>query len=131
MSRQDLEITLAVGLGGALGALTRWGIEEWGSVAQDSFPWPTLLANVAGALLMGLVLGRLAHLGEEYARLVPFVTTGFLGGLTTFSTFAVETVLLLDRGRGALALAYVVSTLVLGLLAVWLGMRAATTREGL
>lgn len=80
---------------------------------------------------MGLVLGRLAHLGEEYARFVPFVTTGFLGGLTTFSTFAVETVLLADRGQGALALAYVLSTLVLGLLAVRLGLRAATTREGL
>ena len=85
------------------------------------WPWATFSVNIVGCLLMGLFLGRVRALGEVPAYATPLIATGFLGGLTTFSAFAEETVMLGEAGNGALAAAYVVLSVLLGVGAVWAG----------
>ena len=114
---------VAVTLGGAAGALARWAAAE--AIPHDAgrFPWATLLTNVVGCFLIGVLLvvvvERLPH-----RRLVrPLLGTGFLGGFTTFSTYALDTRTLVAADRVALAAAYLLGTLALGLLAVVAGLR--------
>ncbi len=88
---------LAVGSGAALGAWLRWGLGILLNPVFPTLPLGTLAANLLGGYLIGLAMGLLSH----YEALPPetrlFVTTGFLGGLTTFSTFSAETTTLLVR----------------------------------
>lgn len=101
---------LLIGLGGAAGATIRWVIGE--SIAVESFPWHTLLVNVVGCAALALIAARVQQ--QSLQRLL---ATGFCGGLTTFSTFSVEIVELLDRDKIGTAVGYFVSSLVLGLIA--------------
>ncbi|HYD79383.1 MAG TPA: fluoride efflux transporter CrcB [Paucimonas sp.] len=90
---------LAVGLGAMLGAWLRWGLGIWGNELHTHLPFGTLVANLAGGYLVGLAVAFFhAHpaVSPEW-RL--FLITGFLGGLTTFSSFSAESVLLLQRGE--------------------------------
>ena len=90
---------LAIGIGAALGAWARWGLGLWLNPSLPGLPLGTLSANLVGGYLIGLAIAFfLQHPGitPEW-RL--FVITGFLGGLTTFSTFSAETVTLLLRGQ--------------------------------
>ena len=116
-------VVSVIAAGGALGALARWAVAEALPHASDRFPWETLLTNVAGCFLIGvlmvLVVGALAR-----RRLVrPFFGTGILGGFTTFSTYSVDTRALFAAGRPGVALAYLAGTLALGLVAVVAGLR--------
>jgi CrcB protein len=89
---------LAVGFGAVFGAWFRWGLSTWMPSWQGNLPLGTLLANLGGGYLIGMAVAFFhAHpsLPPEW-RL--FLITGFLGGLTTFSTFSVESMLLLQRG---------------------------------
>jgi len=108
---------LAVGIGAALGAWMRWALSAWLNARVPDFPLGTLASNLIGGFLVGLAVAYFAarhDLGPE-ARL--FVITGFLGGLTTFSTFSSEVTQLLLRGEyvagGGLALAHVAGSLLL------------------
>ncbi|MEB0030567.1 fluoride efflux transporter CrcB [Undibacterium sp. RTI2.1] len=95
---------LAVGLGAALGAWLRWGLGIWLNATHPSFPIGTLLANLGGSYIIGLSVAFFSanpHLSPEWRLLV---ITGFLGGLTTFSTFSAESMALLQRGDYATAL---------------------------
>ncbi|MES2152774.1 MAG: fluoride efflux transporter CrcB [Pseudomonadota bacterium] len=97
---------LAVGLGAALGAWSRWGLALWLGPVHGKIQLGTLAANLGGGYLIGLALGFFAsnpHLSPEW-RL--FAITGFLGGLTTFSTFSGEAMVLLQRGDYGWALAH-------------------------
>ncbi len=97
---------LAVGLGAALGAWLRWGMGLWFNDVHDKVALGTLLVNLVGGYLIGIGLGFFAsypHLSPEW-RL--FAITGFLGGLTTFSAFSGEAMVLLQRGDYAWALAH-------------------------
>lgn len=97
---------LAVGLGAAIGAWLRWGLGLWLNALHKELPLGTLAANLGGAYLIGIALGFFAghpSLSPEW-RL--FLITGFLGGLTTFSTFSAEAMLLLQRGDYAWALGH-------------------------
>lgn len=97
---------IAVGLGAALGAWLRWGLSVALAKVHAHLPVGTLLVNLGGGYLIGLLLGAFAsnpHLSPEW-RL--FAVTGFLGGLTTFSTFSGEAMLLLERGQYGWALAH-------------------------
>ena len=116
------DVLAAISVGGALGASARYGIERAIPAASDGFPWATFLINVSGSLALGvflvIVLGRLRP--TRYLR--PFVATGFIGSFTTFSTFAVETDLLIKDHHLATAGAYMISTLSVGVLCAWLGL---------
>lgn len=126
---RPVPVLLAIALGGALGALARWSIEEALSFEPGGWPFATLVINIAGALMIG-VLASLSRLTHGPAWLRPMVITGFLGGFTTFSAFAIESSLLLDEGRPSAALAYVGATLVGGLAAVRLGAAIVQRRGG-
>ena len=118
--------TIAViALGGAAGTLGRVELGRLIPTTTNGFPWPTFAANVTGAFIVGLVivlvLDRLPP--TRYVR--PLVGTGFCGGLTTFSTLAVEIDLLVKAGRVALAIAYLAASLGAGMIAVFAGMALA------
>ena len=117
---------LAVSSGAALGALTRWGLSLSLNHLFPALPPGTLVANLVGGYLIGVAMafmGPASTLPPEW-RL--FVITGFLGGLTTFSTFSAEVTTALQQGRLAWALA-TVSTHVLGSLALtFAGLATAT-----
>lgn len=108
---------LLVALGAAVGAVCRWLTDRFIQSRHSSFfPWGTFTVNVAGSLLLGLLLG----LGSA-PDLMLVLGAGFCGGFTTFSTFSFETVVLADEGRSAVARVYVVASLVAGLAAAYLG----------
>jgi CrcB protein len=110
---------LLVGLGGALGAMARFGVGRL--VGETFFPWATLAVNVAGGLLMGLLAGWLvARGGNEGARL--FLGVGVLGGFTTFSAFSLEIILLIVRGAPGQAALYVLASVVASVGAVAVGL---------
>lgn len=117
---------LAIGLGAALGALLRWQLAVWLNALIPNLPPGTLVANLLGGFLMGLALALFAatpELGPEWRLLV---ITGFLGGLTTFSAFSGEVVLLLQAGKTAWALATIAAHVVGSLLMTMLGLLTVT-----
>jgi CrcB protein len=97
---------VSIALGAVFGAWLRWGLGLWLNTQAARLPWGTLAANLVGGYLIGLVLGLLAaNPGwPEWLRLA--LVTGFLGALTTFSTFSAETVALVQTGRPLAALGY-------------------------
>lgn len=115
---------LLVGLGGALGAMARYGVAMIvGRVWPTSFPLATLLINSAGALAMGLFVGLMARFAPQWqdeARL--FVAVGLLGGFTTFSAFSLDTVVLIERGELLQAGTYVLLSVVVCLIGLYLGL---------
>jgi CrcB protein len=123
---------LVVLIGGAAGTAARYALAEAWPTHPDGWPWGTFLANLAGCLILGLLLEGLGRRGPDVgirqrARLL--VGTGFCGGLTTYSTFAVEADLLVRAGQDGLALAYVAVSLVAGSLAAAMGILAAAGRR--
>jgi CrcB protein len=120
-----------IAAGGMLGAGARHAASQAWPAPAGSFPWATLGVNVAGCLLIGVLMVLVVEVGGAHPLLRPFAGVGVLGGFTTFSTYAVETTELLRDGRHGLALAYWGGTLALALVAVTLGAvaaRGATTR---
>ncbi len=115
---------LLVGVGGAIGAIARFGAGKLiGQIWPASFPLATLLINILGSTLMGVLVGLLAKLApswSETARL--FAAVGVLGGFTTFSAFSLETVLLIERGVMLWAGAYVLLSVVVCLAGLYLGL---------
>ncbi len=117
---------LAVAVGGALGAMLRYGISGWlQAFTGAAFPLGTLAVNIVGSFVIGLVLqaGTERYLMAPETRLL--LTTGLCGGLTTFSTFAWETLRLLEEQQWAAAAGNMALNVALTLLAVWLGVLAA------
>jgi fluoride exporter len=104
----------AMALGGGLGTAARYGVTQVIHAAPGSFPWPTFWTNVSGSFALGVVLGVVLPRFPPKRYLRPFVAVGFLGAYTTYSTFAVETVLLVRDGRTALGLVYAAASLAAG-----------------
>ena len=111
-------------LGGVLGALARWGVARALHSPAGGWPWATLLVNVTGCALIGLLLAVLPARFPTSPWLRPFLATGVLGGYTTFSTFAVDAVRLADGGAPGRALGYVLASVLGGLGAVVAGLTA-------
>lgn len=109
-------IWLFVALGGALGAVSRYGLTQLVPIAASGFPWATWFANVLGSMLMGLLYVLIIERGIIAQQWTPFLMVGFLGALTTFSSFAVDGVLLWQNGQVSIALAYIISSVVTCLL---------------
>lgn len=124
-----LTASLLVAGGGALGSWLRFCVgRAWvsaiGPVRASAFPWGTLTVNVAGSLAMGLLVGWLARDGtaSEATRLL--LAVGVLGGFTTFSSFSLEVVSLIQRAQPALAALYLAASLGAGLLGLTAGLLA-------
>lgn len=119
---------LWVGLGGFFGAVARYVLTGWAQrLVPGHFPLGTLVVNVAGCFALGLLMAWLDR-GLVSPALRQLLAVGFLGALTTFSTFGHETLELLRHGEAALAALSVAANLCVGLFAVWLGLIAV---EGL
>jgi fluoride exporter len=90
---------IAVGLGAALGAWLRWGLSSWLNPSLEKFPLGTLAANLIGGFLVGVAVAYFIKHPELSPAWRLFIVTGFLGGLTTFSTYSAEVVGMLERGE--------------------------------
>jgi len=116
-----------VALGGAIGALLRYQngrlLTYWlGARAVTAFPWATLVVNVVGSLIMGMLAGFLARHGPAGEQWRLFIGVGVLGGYTTFSSFSLEMMMLIERGQPLQALTYALVSLLAGLTALYLGL---------
>jgi fluoride exporter len=114
---------LIVFLGGGLGAAFRHGINVVvGRALGTGFPYATFLINITGSLIMGLVAAYFAFKGDASQHWRLFLTTGILGGYTTFSAFSLDAALLYERGALGLAALYVVGSVVLSILGLFAGL---------
>lgn len=126
---------LLVAVGGSLGALTRYGVGlASAKILGRGFAWGTLAVNVAGCFVMGIVMEVMLNLESRSAEAITpamklqmalwkqGVAIGFLGALTTFSTFGADTLREFEGGKPLLAIGNVVANLVLSLAAVWVGV---------
>jgi CrcB protein len=111
----------AIFAGGAIGAGARTGLEQLAPVQPGHWPWTTFLINVAGSFLLGYLVTRLQERLPISAYRRPLLGTGFCGALTTFSTFQLELLKLLDQGSWLLAIGYAVGSLLAGFAGVALG----------
>ena len=115
---------LLVGVGGALGSMARYGAGVLvGQVWRSGFPLPTLLINIIGSLAMGLLIGLLAKFTPSWqaeARL--FLAVGILGGFTTFSSFSLDTITLIERGEIGSAALYVALSVAVSVAGLYLGL---------
>ncbi|MEO6956128.1 MAG: fluoride efflux transporter CrcB [Antricoccus sp.] len=115
-------IALWIALAGGAGALCRFVLDGWGRSKRTAIlPWPTIVINISGSLLLGVLIG-LVPFQHAPAQLQTIIGTGFLGGYTTFSTASFETIRLTQQRRYGLALVTGVGTLVLSVSAGALGL---------
>lgn len=115
-----------VAAGGCVGALLRYLGAAWvGRLAGDGF-WGTAFVNVSGSFVMGvLAVAMMEAFPGSWGRWAPFAMTGVLGAFTTFSAFSLDTLYLLEGGRHAAAAGYVVGSVALSILALYIGFRLA------
>ena len=115
-------IIFAIAAGGALGALSRYAIIQasivlWGS----NFPFGTIIVNIMGCFFLGILIAFFLSMDSYSQELRSFLTVGFLGSMTTFSTFSSEGLTLINNGNYSTFLIYTLVSVILGLLAVYLG----------
>jgi CrcB protein len=119
---------LLIFLGGGIGSVLRQVVNQAGAALVGvSFPWGTLFVNIAGSVAMGLVAGWFAFRGEggQMARL--FLTTGVLGGFTTFSAFSLDAALLFEKGQTSVAALYVIISVLAAIIGVFAGIALMRT----
>lgn len=123
------KVYLLVALGGAFGAMLRFFLSEMVLMALGrGFPYATLMVNIIGSFIMGLLY---AAVQQEYVIIIPWRTLvgiGFLGALTTFSTFSLDTLLLMQQGAWLKASLNVVLNVTLCVFVAWCGMQLIPTR---
>jgi fluoride exporter len=112
----------AVGIGAALGAWLRWGLTLWLNERHTHFPWGTFAANAIGGLLVGLAVAYFANHADLSPAWRLLVITGFLGGLTTFSTYSAEVIALVARGHLGWAFAVAGAHLAVSLMLTGVGV---------
>ena len=125
-------VLVAISVGGAAGALARYGLGVAFPPGRTGFPWATFGINVVGSLLIGVLMVLVVEVFEAHPLVRPFLGVGILGGFTTFSTYVVDAQRLVNAGAAGTALAYLAATLVAALAAVYLGLtvtRAAVGRR--
>src|SRR6185503_2980680 len=112
----------AVGVGGGLGALLRYYVAGWVQPAGYLFNWGIFVVNISGGFLMGLIVEGSALKFNLSPELRSFLTVGILGGYTTFSTFSLDSALLLQRGEYLQASFYMIGSVMLSILALYAGL---------
>lgn len=113
----------AIGLGGALGSMARFGLSTWVySILGRNFPYGTFAVNVLGCLAMGVLFVLFTDRFGDSAVLRAGVLIGVLGGFTTFSSFSIETFNLIEQGETAKAAVYIAGSLVVCVVSTWLGV---------
>lgn len=118
-----MNTVIAVAIGGAIGAVARLFVANWvHHWLGRGFPWGTLVINVSGSLLMGFLFYLFGERLTIHPSLRAAILVGGLGAYTTFSTFSIETLNLALNGAGRLALLNTLASVIMCLLAVWLGM---------
>jgi CrcB protein len=119
-----MPLPLAVALGGALGALARYGLDRFIERRTASlFPWSTFVINVSGCLVIGAVIAALVDRHHTPAWLRVGLVVGVLGGYTTFSTFAQESLDLIEARDIGIATLYALGSVTAGVLAVFVGAK--------
>jgi CrcB protein len=120
----NLQLIIAVAIGGAIGSVARYlvGIGS-GKLFGVAFPWGTLIINIAGSFLIGVLVESFALRWDlpQVARV--FLTVGICGGFTTFSTFSLDSYLLMDRGELWPAFAYMAGSVVLSIAGLFAGLQ--------
>ncbi|MFQ5344638.1 MAG: fluoride efflux transporter CrcB [Mariprofundus sp.] len=116
----------AVAIGGAAGAVMRWlvasGVQK---MAGGAFPWGTFAVNALGSFLLGFLFVWLIERSTASELLRLAITVGFLGAFTTFSTYSLESIRLLQEGAFSLAFGNIIGQVILCLLLTWLGIQLA------
>lgn len=115
-------------VGGATGALLRYGIAEAFAGHSGRWPWPTFIANLIGCAILSFAIAHIDH-GRGSSVHRALIGTGFCGGLTTFSTFQLEIYDLVEAGRLDTAIAYAMTSILLGLFIVSLARRFVARGE--
>jgi len=119
---------LWVALGGAIGSAARYGVNVWsGRMLGSEFPWHTFIVNVVGCFVMGVLVELMAlklNVGNDTRA---FLTTGILGGFTTFSAFSLDFALLVERKAYGAAAAYGAGSVALSPIAVFAGLSLVRT----
>ncbi len=114
---------ILVALGGAAGSVVRYGTGlATTRLMGPGFPWGTITVNIVGSFVIGVFIEAIARRFDASEPLRLLLVTGFLGGFTTFSSFSLDTMALIERGEAPLALVYVAASVVLSLLAVAAGL---------
>ena len=125
---------ILVACGGAVGAVMRYAavqhITLWATERGSSFPFGTLVVNVVGSFFMGVVVALITNLITENTEVMSdgkslyiFLATGVLGGFTTFSAFSLDTIRLLENGAFFSAVAYILLSVLAGIIALYIGLR--------
>lgn len=114
---------LCVFFGGGLGAMLRHAVNRLATVLRADFPYNTLCINILGSFLMGILAAWFAYRGEDSTPLARLLlTTGILGGFTTFSAFSLDTAYLWQRGEAMHAALYVAGSVLISIAAVFAGL---------
>lgn len=120
-----MRMLLLASAGGAIGAGLRLLATQWfAAQGWATYPWATLLINVTGSGLMGIVAGVMLMRPDVPPEMRIFLATGILGGYTTFSAFSLEVWQLLERGEAGMAIAYIAGSVLLSLAALLAGLAA-------
>ena len=116
---------LLVGIGGALGAMARYGAQGLIGALPNGFPVATFLINIVGSIAMGGLVGVLAKYTPQFQNEIRLcVAVGVFGGFTTFSSFSLDVITLAERGDLGLAAIYVVGSVILSVTGLWMGLLA-------
>jgi fluoride exporter len=125
-----VEVLGAIALGGVIGAEARYAVGLALPHATAAWPWATLVVNVVGSFLIGVLMVVIVELLEAHRLVRPFLGVGVLGGFTTFSTYAVDALFLAEARRVGVAVSYVVLTPVVAVLACAVGAMLARVLAG-
>ncbi len=125
--KAHLRLTPIISLGGVIGALARYGLGRAFPATPGQFPWTTFAINVIGCFLIGVLMAIVVHAPWTHPMGRPFLGVGILGGFTTFSTYAVDTVKLGQAGDPGTAIVYLFGTVLAAMVSVYIGL--AVTRR--
>lgn len=114
---------IAIACGGAFGALSRFGLQQWiAAIYSGRFPLAIFVANSIGSLVVGIIYVLIIEKGLLPEVWRPFLIVGLLGAFTTFSTFSLDSILLIEQGEWLMALGNIFANVVIGLIAACIGL---------